>query len=272
MDFSKLLLYVPGIVIFLVGSAQTRSWLRYRKPGSSDSGTVVRCTHIVKKDKKGRIQYDYYDVLTEYTDQTTGHSRRKIYKSPNEYAEGQQVRIIHGTGADKTYLTEKEDEFVLHPLAMLLGGALLILLALEENRGNEVAAMAYLTAVLIGGGASLLARFISLKKKQLVPLEAEIIRTWSRQISKETKILKGSKFTYYPIVKYSVDGKESIRRCNVNASQESAFKEGETLTLYLDPQTKAVYEKNANIAYAVFGCLLLAAGILAGLSIFSVIV
>ena len=166
MDFSKLLLYVPGIVIFLVGSAQTRSWLRYRKPGSSDSGTVVRCTHIVKKDKKGRIQYDYYDVLTEYTDQTTGHSRRKIYKSPNEYAEGQQVRIIHGTGADKTYLTEKEDEFVLHPLAMLLGGALLILLALEENRGNEVAAMAYLTAVLIGGGASLLARFISLKKKQ----------------------------------------------------------------------------------------------------------
>lgn len=270
MNFSKLLLYIPGILIFLVGSSQTRTWLKTRKPGSSDPGTVVRCTHIVKKDKKGRVQYDYYDILAEYAD-AAGHLRREVFKSPSEYAEGQQVRIYHASGAEKSYITEKEDEYVLHPLVMMIGGALLILLALEENSGHEVPAMACLAAILAGSGVSLLFHYIKLKKRNLKPLEAEVIRTYSRQISKETKILRGNKYTAYPIVRYTLDGRECIRRCNINSSQQNAFKEGEHMVLYVDENTGNVYEKNASILHAVFGILLLAAGILAGLSILSVV-
>ena len=54
-EFSKLLLYVPGIVIFLVGSAQVRDWISLLRRGGAARGIVLSCTHVVKKDKKDRF-------------------------------------------------------------------------------------------------------------------------------------------------------------------------------------------------------------------------
>ena len=72
MDLSKLLLYIPGILIFLVGSGQQR-----RRPGllsgkGTVRATVVRCDHVVKKDKKDRDTYNFYNVLVEYVNPATG--------------------------------------------------------------------------------------------------------------------------------------------------------------------------------------------------------
>ena len=270
-DFSQLLLYIPGIIIFLVGSGQVRSWMRRRKPGASTEGSVVSCVHIVKRDKKDREMYNYYNVMAEYTDPNTKHRIRQAFKSPSEYAVGQQVRIYWGDGADKAALTEKEDEALFHPLVMMTGGALLVLLALFENRHREVEAMVCLAIVLAGAGISLLWNYFSLKKKNLQPVEAEIIDVYSRQISKETKILRGNKFTYYPIVKYVLNEKENVRRCNINSSQASSFKTGETMTLYLEPATGIVMEQHPRIGMAVAGGILLLSGILAGLSILSAV-
>ena len=270
-DLSQLLLYIPGIVIFLVGTGQLRGWLRRRRPDSSTVGTVVNGVHVVKRDKKDREIYNYYNVMAEYTDAHTQHKVRQSFKSPSEYAKGQQVRIYWGDGAEKATLSEKENEALFHPLVMSAGGALLILLAMFENQKKEVPAMLCLAAVLTGAGVSLLWNYISLKKKKLQPLEAEIIEIYTRQISRETKILKGSKFTYYPVVRYMIDGKENIRRCNINSGSQNSFKTGETMTLYRDPQTGAVMERHPQTVMAVAGVVLAAAGILAGLSILSVV-
>ena len=54
MDFSKLLLYIPGVIIFLVGSGLVRDWLRMRRSDLTSLADVVSCTHVVKKDKKDR--------------------------------------------------------------------------------------------------------------------------------------------------------------------------------------------------------------------------
>ena len=85
MDLSKLLLYIPGILIFLVGSGQQR-----RRPGLlGGKGTVraavVRCDHVVKKDNKDRDIYNYYNVLVEYVSPVTGKRERVTAKSPTEY-------------------------------------------------------------------------------------------------------------------------------------------------------------------------------------------
>ena len=59
MEFSKLFLYIPGVIIFLVGSGQIR-----QRPGlfggkGTVRATVVRCDHVVKKDRKDRDTYNY---------------------------------------------------------------------------------------------------------------------------------------------------------------------------------------------------------------------
>ena len=54
MELSQLLLYIPGIIIFLVGSGQLRQ--RPWRPDGKNTvrATVIRCDHVVKKDRKDR--------------------------------------------------------------------------------------------------------------------------------------------------------------------------------------------------------------------------
>ena len=268
-NFSQLLLYIPGIIIFLVGSGQTRTWLRSLGPGGAMQGTVLKTEHVVKKDAKGRETFDYYNTTVEYRDQK-GHMNRNMLKSPVEYAAGQRLIVTKGPDGNLAF-AEAGGENLFHPLVMMIGGALLIILALEENRGHEVPAMACLAAVLAGAGISLVWKWLDYRKRRLQELPAVITGLYSRQISKESKIVKAARYTFYPVVRYTLDGKETVRRCNVNSEREKSFKVGDTITLYYDPETGDVLEKNARLWMLIAGALLAGAGILAGVSILSVL-
>ena len=78
-DLSKLFMYIPGIILFLVGSGQVKDWLYMRRMGSCVEAGVTNCKHVVKKDKKDREIYNYYDVTVEYRNpQTSGTSGPQI--------------------------------------------------------------------------------------------------------------------------------------------------------------------------------------------------
>lgn len=266
-SLSKLLMYIPGIVVFLVGSGQVRTLLRRRRSDFCVSGQVVSCKHVVKKDKKDREIYNYYDVLVSYVNPHTMHQERLAVKSPTEYSVGQQVEMYKDRSGEKPVLAEYSDESLFHPIVTTLNGALLILLALAENKGQDTRALLCLVLVFILAGGNMLISYIQLKKKALTPVEAEITGTFKRQISKETKILRGSRFTYYPVVRYTIDGQENTRRCLINSSDEKAFKTGETLTLYYDPKTKTILEKNAKLITAIAGAALLIIGLISVISL-----
>ncbi len=270
-ELSQLLLYIPGAVIFLVGSGQTRSWLRSLRGKGRTDGVILSSEHVQKKDAKERDVFNFYNVTVEYVEPETHHTVRQAFKSQTDYALGQPV-YVYRDARGRTAVTEKVDESVFHPILLMIGGALLILLALWQNQGNQAAAMGCLAAVLAGAGVAFIWNYIKLKKMGLLPVEGEIIEVFKRQISKESKILKGNRFTYYPIVRYELNGKENIRRCLINSSGEKSFKVGEPMMLYYDEKTGAVREKNAKIAVLIAGIVLLAIGLLAGLSILSVLI
>ena len=258
---SRFLPYIPGIIIFLVGSGQVKGWLKRRKKDSSSVADVISCEHVIKKDRQGRELMNYYDITAEYTGLGSNKRVQQVFKSPTEYAPGQQVRIFWGSGTESSQLSEKEDEAIFHPLVMMTGGALLILLSMFENQKREVEAMLCLTIILIGAGINLLYTYFSLKKKNLQRIDAEVIDIFSRQLSKE----------YYPIVKYEINGRENIRRCRINSSSEKSFKRGEKMSLYYEPATGAVLERHAHKGLLITGIIILVIGILAGLSILSVV-
>ena len=56
----------------------------------------------------------------------------------------------------------------------------------------------------------------------------------------------------------------------MNSSNEKTFKKGESLTLYYEPATGAVREKNANPLVLAGGIVFFLVGAAAGLSILSV--
>lgn len=262
-QLTKLLLYIPGIFVFLAGSGQVRRLLSMKKFGFSVDAAVKSCTHVVKKDKAGRETFNYYNVLVEYRNPQTGNTDHTMVKSPTEYAQAQQVTLYIDRHGKKTALVEKQETSPFYPWMIMVGGALMILLVLFQNQDRKIAAMCCLSLLLFGTGAAMLTDFLSLKRSNLQELNAEVIDVYERQISKETKIIKGAKFTYYPIVRYQIDGKEAIRRCIVNSEKKTAFKPGSSMTLYLNPETKAVTERHAKTSAAVIGSFLLIAGVIA---------
>lgn len=269
-SISQFCLYIPGIMVFLVGSGRVRQSVRMNIFGMCVAACIINCSHIVKKDKKGREIYNYYNVLVEYSNPRTGHKERHALKSPTEYRKGQQVKVSIGKGTGEPVLAGPEEELLFHPWVTMVGGALLILLALFENQGNRVMGMACLSAVLAGAGASMIVNYVSLKRQGLAEIDAEIIDIYARQISKGTKIVKGNKFTYYPIVKYTLDGKACIRRCNLNSGRKEEFQAGRRIKLYYSPKQQAIKEKSAKAGILLCGIALLAIGILAGGSAASV--
>lgn len=191
-------------------------------------------------------------------------------RSAIEFLPGQQVTIYLGGKGDPVF-ADADDESMFNPWVTMLCGVLLILLALFDDRGEQIYAMICLSLVMIVAGVTMVTHTILLKKRNLKPVEATITNTFKRQISKESKILKGEKFTYYPIVRYTIDGQEYVRRCDVNSSRESTFPIGEKITLYYDEARHLILEKKENMLALAAGIVITIAGILAAASIFSVI-
>ena len=234
-------------------------------------GNVVQCNHVVKKDKKGRETYNYYNVVVEFIN-GFGHKERQAVKSPSQYSVGQQLRILKEPGSSQYSLVPDENQQLFNPWELMIGGALCVLLAYYTNQQMEVPAMICLAAILLGAGVVLITNSLVMKKKNLQVIDSEIIEVYVRQISKATKIIRGDKYTYYPIVRYELDGKENIRRCNINSSGAKTFKVGDHMKLYYDPASKAVLENRPNMVTLVIGIALAVTGLLAGISVFSVLV
>lgn len=148
MDLSKLLLYIPGILIFLVGSGQQRRGPSLFGGKGTVRASVVRCDHVVKKDNKDRDIYNYYNVLVEFVSPVTGKRERVTVKSPTEYYIAQEVMLQNADRKGEIRIIGGEEETLFPPIAQMIGGALLILLAYWQNQNDQEKAMACLCAVL----------------------------------------------------------------------------------------------------------------------------
>jgi len=271
-DFSQYLMFIPGIIIFLVESGQVREYRRRARFGATREAEVKFTKHVTRSDKYDRQVFDYYETTVESDDPKSGKKTRSIIKSPVEYPLGQKVLLYFDPSGGDPVLTNGINEWVFHPWLGMVGGALLILLALFQIQGKEIPAMACLSLILIGAGAGLIGNYVFLKKKNLKAVDAEITDIYERQVSKPGRFSGGAKYTYYPIVKYDLNGTSMIRRCNVNSSRKESFRLGDIVPLYYSESEGDMREHKANPALLIVGIISAVLGILAGVGILSVLV
>ncbi len=271
-DYSQYLMFIPGIVIFLVESGQVREYRRRSRYGATRAAEVRITKHITKKDKFGRQVFDYFETTVESADPRTGKKERHVIKSPVEYPVGQKVELYFDPSSGDPVLTNGINEWIFHPWLGMLGGALLILLALFQIQAKEIAAMTCLSLLLAGAGAGLIGNYVYLKKKHLTRIDAVITDIYERQVSKPGRFSGSGKFTYYPIVSYDQDVKTMVRRCNVNSGRKESFRAGDTLRLYYSSDEGDVREHGSNKLILIAGAVILILGLLAGVSIISAVV
>ena len=271
-DYSQYLMFIPGIVIFLVESGQVRELRRRNRYGATRDAEVKVTKHVTKKDKFDRQVFDYFETTVESTDPRTGKKEHHVIKSPVEYPMGQKVQLYFDPSSGEPVLTNGINEWLFNPWLGMIGGALLILLALFQIQGKEIPAMTCLSLLLIGAGAGMIGNYVYLKKKKLQQLDATITGIYERQVSKPGRFSGNGRFTYYPIVTYEQDGKTMMRRCNVNSGRKESFRTGDTVKLYFSPEEGDVRERGANMIVLISGIIILVLGLLAGISIISALV
>lgn len=271
-DYSKYLMFIPGIIIFLVESGQVREYRRRNRYGALRDAEIRVTKHVTKKDKFDRQVFDYFEMTVESTEPKTGKKERHVIKSPVEYPVGQKVQLYFDPVSKEPVLTNGINEWVFNPWLGMIGGALLILLALFQIQGKEISAMTCLSLLLIGAGAGMIGNFISLRKKGLRTIEATITDIYERQVSKPGRFSGNGRFTYYPIVNYDLDGTSMMRRCNVNSGRKDSFRIGDTIKLYYSPSEGDVREHGPNMLILICGIVTLILGLLAGISIISALV
>ena len=71
-DYSQYLMFIPGIVIFLVESGQVREYRRRSRYGATREAEVRVTKHVMKKDKFDRQVFDYFETTVESLDPKTG--------------------------------------------------------------------------------------------------------------------------------------------------------------------------------------------------------
>lgn len=269
LNLEKLFLYIPGILIFLVGSSQTRIFLRKRRAGKRINGTVADCKNIVKKDHKGRNIYDYYLITVEFIQPLTEKMEKISVKSPTKYIKGQPVTLFKNSenkllSKEETTICDSEEISLFQPWEMMIGGALLILLAFYQNENDQIKAMFYLVLLMIGAGVSLTTHYILDQRKRIRKIDAEIIEIYGRQLTTDSKLIKSGRSTFYPVVRYELNGKACIRRCHINSNSEKTFQVGDHMILYQNMDTMLVTENCRKIGTLFAGIALLTVGILAG--------
>jgi hypothetical protein len=77
-DFSQYLMFIPGIVIFLVESGQVREYRRRARFGATREAEVKLTKHVTKKDKFDRQVFDYFETTVESADPRTGKKERYV--------------------------------------------------------------------------------------------------------------------------------------------------------------------------------------------------
>lgn len=255
MTIQMVFLIVIGAAVLVTGTTSLRRRIRMKRYGSVKEGKILRSKHIEKRDNDGYLIQNYYEVMAEYTD--SGHKVKKTLKSVDEYREGDEVKVfadperggqIRILGIDKTP--------VFGPFILMGAGILIIVLPFVQKQFGEQYISAILALLLLLVGTALIASYIRDRKKETEEVPAVIAEILKWQPSEKKKWSSPSA-SYYPILKFTLDGRERTMRSRYNSSTASSYKKGKQITLYRDRDTGDILERGPKKSMAATGILLI---------------
>lgn len=256
LTIQDLFLVVVGAAILVVGTTSFRLQRRIRKQGLVREGTVTGGKHVEKKDGSGQLIQNYYDLMVEYS--VDGHRRRKALKSVDEYLPGDRIRVIRDPGKkDEVTVYEDHKVTVFGPGALILSGLLIAVLPVVRVQYGELYMSVNLALVLAVIGTSLIMAYLRDRKRNLIPIEAEIVDLLYWKTGDDKKKWSKPSVSYYPVLRYSVDGVERIMRSRYNSSTETAYKAGMKRKLYQDMAENRILERGPRKSMLAVGIAIL---------------
>lgn len=251
MTIKMVFLVVIGAVILVAGTTGLKRQIRLKKAGVIGAGKVLRAKHIQKRDEENYLIQNYYELHVEYSKD----GRRKIVdiNSIDQYCPGDQIHLTEDADRKKKIkVSGEEREAVFSHWALIICGILITSIPFVWNQLGEKYVSGILSALLLFSGANLIVAYFKAKFRKTKKIEAEIddVLKWQPGTKKKWYSPAAS---YYPIIKYKIEGEERKMRSRYNSSTESFFKKGKKVLLYRDKGTGKLLERGARKSMLIGG-------------------
>lgn len=256
MTIKMVFLAVIGAVILATGTTSLKRQIRLKKNGMKGEGRVLRAKHIQKRDEKNYLIQNYYELRVEYSKE--GRRKEVSVNSIDQYCCGDQIYLTEDVDRKKKIRISGEDrEAVFTPRTLIICGILIISLPFVWDQLGEKYVSGILSALLLFSGADLIAAYFKAKCRKTEKIEAEIDEVLKWQPGAKKKWYSPA-VSYYPIIKYKINGEERTMRSRYNSSTESFFKKGKKVMLYRDTDTGNILERGPRKSMLIGGgCMMM---------------
>lgn len=255
LTIESVFLVVIGAVIFVVGTTALRKQIRIKMGKLLKEAKIINISHVTKKDDEGYLIQNYYDIKVEFEDK--GKTLQKTLKCIDQYEKGDTVKIIKDIERGGQYRVYGNDKApVFGPWILILCGILVICMPFVQLKFGDGYMSMLLAIFLMLIGLGLVLAYIKAKSRDLEEITAEIADILKWQSGQKKKWTNPS-ISYYPIIKYKLNGKEKIMRSRYNSSSVASYKVGKQLVLYKDKNTGDILERGARKSMLIIGIFLI---------------
>ena len=219
------------------------------------TGKILRISHVEKRDEEGFLIQNYYETRIEYVE--NGHRQQATVKSVDEFQEGEEVRILKDNErGGQLRIVENEKSAVFGPWILIGAGILIISMPFVQKQYGDAYVSAILAALMFLTGAALCASYGKDKKRNTEEIKAVLtdVLKWQNGQKKKWSTPAAS---YYPILTYTLDGKERRMRSRYNSSSPVNYKKGKEITLYRDLESGRILERGPKLSMLTGGIILI---------------
>ena len=243
LTIQAVFLVVIGAALLVTGTSGLRRSIRMKKQKAQRTGKILRISHVEKRDEEGFLIQNYYETRIEYVE--NGHRQQATVKSVDEFQEGEEVRIV-----------ENEKSAVFGPWILIGAGILIISMPFVQKQYGDAYVSAILAALMFLTGAALCASYGKDKKRNTEEIKAVLtdVLKWQNGQKKKWSTPAAS---YYPILTYTLDGKERRMRSRYNSSSPVNYKKGKEITLYRDLESGRILERGPKLSMLTGGIILI---------------
>lgn len=255
LTIQAVFLVVIGAALLVTGTSGLRRSIRMKKQKVQRTGKILRISHVEKRDEEGFLIQNYYETRIEYVE--NGHRQQATVKSVDEFQEGEEVRILKDNErGGQLRIVENEKSAVFGPWILIGAGILIISMPFVQKQYGDAYVSAILAALMFLTGAALCASYGKDKKRNTEEIKAVLtdVLKWQNGQKKKWSTPAAS---YYPILTYTLDGKERRMRSRYNSSSPVNYKKGKEITLYRDLESGRILERGPKLSMLTGGIILI---------------
>lgn len=250
MNIQMIFIVLIGVVVFVLGTSNIRMYLRLKRKNAMVTGKVTSSKLVEKRNSQGKLIQHYYE-LTLSCHENNETTQQKL-NSTREYEKNDEIKLIRNAGRLTPLNTSAVSAgmgFMIAIAGMLLAVFPVVYQNMGEKQGNLILSLLFMV-----GGFIVFAGYFEKKRKDFIEISGEIIdvlyyKTEEKKFSKSVE-------SYYPLIRYELEGKERTLLSSYNSSREATYKKGTAVTLYYNPNTQEMEERKANPAMLVLAAAL----------------